>query len=155
MRVSSTAFLKAASANQLDTNWAPSGSVTVTFAKPEELVTLHALLASPQLEAQINKLAQQHQQAPVLAIPPATQTALEASDLKFTPEQKLAVGIGTGVMTGLGLAMVFDVVKGVAPKSAVVLDIGCALIAGGLFGAASGDVIKKMKANHEGFSFEA
>lgn len=76
---------------------------------------------------------------PVLKVHPTAQQMLVSSGLKWTPEQRVALGIGTGVMTGGGVALVVEALRGVLPP--VVFGIGCALIGGGLGGAMAGGII--------------
>lgn len=145
MVMSASELLQIASVNQLGTTLATSGgSVTVAAATTQEVPKLQSLVTSPEIAALVAQWAKRSEQTPVLAMHPTAQEALASSSRQWTPQQKVAVGIGTGSMVGAGVALVAEALRAVDPYSGAALTLGCVLIGGGLGGAMGGGILGEL-----------
>ncbi len=142
--------MQAAVANKLSAELSSKGSVTVPDVTPEEIHELHTYMKSPEVVALVAKLQQQHKETPLLRLHPTAQQMLVSSGQNWTDDQRLALGIGTGVATGGGLSLMFTSLRGGAPT--YVFGLGAMLVCGALAGAVAGKVIPELHIGPEGIS---
>ncbi len=127
-----------------------SGEVVVApLATAEELAHLTQFINSPAANLLLSQLKVTHAETPVVALHPHVQAHL-AGIVGFTPQQKLMIGVGAGAMTGLGVGLLIEALRTVAPRSAAAVTLGAALLGAGLGGGLGGGVITGVKFDKEG-----
>ena len=149
MKIAAAQFIQPVAQASVGAALAGGETVSAPVATSEEAAALIAFLNSPAADAFLDKLKTSRATSPVLALHPAARR--ELSNIPgFTPAQMVGLGVGTGTMTGLGAGLLVEALRAVAPRSAVALTIGAALVGAGIGGALGARIVTRVKMDPKG-----
>ena len=87
-------------------------TVTIELAEPHDVRAMHSYLESPHGSALYAWLDSEHAQTPIAKLDSTAQQNIDhlikLTRRSFTPEEKLAIGIGSGIVTGAGVGILLQ-----------------------------------------------
>jgi F0F1-type ATP synthase assembly protein I len=109
-----------------------------------------SFLRSPEVSAILEKWKSPEVPSAAVKLSATAQTALANAGIGWTREQRLAIGLGSGAMVGLGVGMIVDLVRTAAPKtSALLLPLATMLIGGGTGAALASGVVSSVEVEYD------
>jgi hypothetical protein len=147
MKIANAADLTNISVQGLVTRTLTSGE-TVSIAVPaqtEDLWKLGGFVENKKPVSLMEMMSKEYSDKPVFRIDQTIQNSLnrhvDVARPDWTKEQKLKIGIGSGVVAGIGVALLVELAKATSPQAGVIGVIASMAIGGGVGAVLAGRVI--------------
>jgi hypothetical protein len=127
-------------------------TVTVTAAKPDEVPGFLSYLDTPHGSSALATYTAQYGKTPLIKWDPASEQLIShavnealkrahpATAAQFTPEMRLAIGLGSGAMIGAGLGAMVSLARAAEPTGAAASLLTVVAVAMGIGGTIGGGI---------------